>query len=62
MKGVPEISVSIIENRTLDDDQIGGVGEPAVPLAAPVLANAIFAVTGKRYRSLPLSKHGVSLI
>ncbi|HIA57410.1 MAG TPA: xanthine dehydrogenase family protein molybdopterin-binding subunit, partial [Candidatus Lambdaproteobacteria bacterium] len=62
MKGVPEISVSIIENRTLDDDKIGGVGEPAVPLAAPVLANAIFAVTGKRYRSLPLSKHGVSLI
>ena len=62
MKGVPEISVSIIENRTLDDDQIGGVGEPAVPLAAPVLANAIFAVTGKRYRYLPLSKHGVSLI
>jgi len=61
MQGVPEIYVSIIENQALDDDEIGGVGEPAVPLAAPVLANAIFAVTGKRYRSLPLSKHAIKL-
>jgi isoquinoline 1-oxidoreductase beta subunit len=45
-----EINVSFIgqEHRST------GIGEPGVPTTAPALANAIFAASGKRYRSLPI--------
>lgn len=46
------IHVEIIES----DAPPGGVGEPGVPPVAPAIANAVFALTGKRARELPLSK------
>ena len=57
LKGSPEISVEIIESG----NEIGGVGEVAVPLAAPALANAVFSSSGKRVRALPLSNHGIKI-
>ena len=46
----PEIEVHLLQNQ----EKSGGVGEVGVPCAAPAVANAIFAATGKRIRKLPI--------
>ncbi len=44
----------VIEVRALENNPtVRGVGEPPVPPAAPALANAIFAATGRRLREMP---------
>ncbi|MEO0616717.1 MAG: molybdopterin cofactor-binding domain-containing protein [Pseudomonadota bacterium] len=47
----PPVTTRALENQT----EIRGIGEPAVPPAAPALANAIFAATGQRLRELPFA-------
>ncbi|MCC0043920.1 MAG: xanthine dehydrogenase family protein molybdopterin-binding subunit [Brucellaceae bacterium] len=53
MYQAPEIFVRGLENG----HKTRGLGEPMVPPAAPALANAIFAATGKRIREMPFDKH-----
>jgi isoquinoline 1-oxidoreductase subunit beta len=53
---MPKIAVSILEG----DDKPGGIGEPGTPPIGPALANAIFAATGRRLRSLPVVKSGLN--
>ena len=47
---MPEVSVHIVPSGA----RMGGVGEPGTPPVFPAVANAVFALTGKRLRSLPL--------
>lgn len=51
MQQAPEIIVEIIAS----ENPPTGVGEPATPLVAPALCNALFALTGLRIRELPVS-------
>jgi len=55
---MPPVEVHFIESGARP---LGGVGEVGPVTVIPALTNAIFAATGVRYRSLPLSKFGLTL-
>ena len=50
LAAAPRVHVEFIESTA----NMGGLGEPGVPPVAPAVANAVFAATGKRLRTLPL--------
>ena len=55
MSQVPEVAIAVIANG----EPATGVGEPAVTVVAPALANAIYNAVGARVRSLPITADAV---
>jgi isoquinoline 1-oxidoreductase beta subunit len=52
MNEAPAVEVHIVTSR----DEPGGIGEPGTAGIAPAVANAVFAATGKRIRTLPIGE------
>jgi len=50
MYEMPKVSVHIMASKA----KMGGIGEPATAPIAPAIANAVFALTKQRLRTLPL--------
>ncbi|MEM9277489.1 MAG: molybdopterin cofactor-binding domain-containing protein [Pseudomonadota bacterium] len=57
MNQCPDIHVELLETY----HKTGGAGEPGTPPSIPALANAIYAATGTRIRTMPLS-HEVDFV
>jgi isoquinoline 1-oxidoreductase beta subunit len=49
---MPAVHVRIVESG----EKMGGIGEPGLPAVPPAVANAVSRLTGKRVRSMPLSR------
>lgn len=53
---MPDVEVEIVNSGA----DMGGIGEPGTPPIAPAVANALFTLTGKRLRELPLKPDDVA--
>jgi isoquinoline 1-oxidoreductase subunit beta len=58
MPAMPPVEVYFVNSGARP---LGGVGEVGPVTVLPALTNAIFSATGQRYRSLPLSRHGLGI-
>ncbi len=58
MSEMPPVEVHFVDSGARP---LGGTGEVGPVTVIPALSNAIFAATGRRIRSLPLSRHGLRL-
>ena len=52
MNETPVMDIMLVQST----EKPGGIGEPATALVAPAVANAVFKLTGKRLRSLPMNE------
>jgi isoquinoline 1-oxidoreductase beta subunit len=53
---MPQVEVHIVESR----EPPSGIGEPGTPPIAPAVANAVFALTGKRLRRMPFDQEDLA--
>jgi isoquinoline 1-oxidoreductase beta subunit len=58
MSEMPKVEVHIVASS----ESPGGIGEPGTPPLAPAVANAIFSLTGKRIRSLPVDSGSLAKV
>jgi len=56
MSQMPKVDVILVKNV----EAPGGIGEPVTALVGPAVANAIFALTGKRVRRMPFSADNIA--
>ena len=54
---MPKVEVHIVPSPEAPT----GVGEPGVAPIGPAVANAVFAATGKRLRSVPIKNAGIRM-
>ena len=55
----PQVNIQFLKTN---NKWISGVGEEAIPQIAPAIAQAVFKITGKRIRSLPLGNQDLSWV